>query len=360
MLLPDGYADHPNQRYPVLWLLHGASGGSDTWLPGITQLLPHFPGIVVMPDGGLFGMYTDWWNGGQRGGPAWATYHLSLLRQTIEQRYRIRPERRWHAVAGISMGGQGALRYAAMLPGYFGSVAGFSAALPDMQSPEAQVGLGLLAAANQVGGATYDGIFGPASGAYAEGNSPMALVSNLAHTRIYLTSGWGIPCVQDPVRPNGVAIDLVTETFVHEGQLPFAMAARTAGADVTTVTQCGVHTFEVWNRAIPAANDWGFFQDVPDRPQSLALPHGCHRGRDVGPALPLLGTPVPGRRVRPGRDAPHRDRQRHGVDQRPTRLCLASNASVPPNPADGLLRRPLTRSPKRSRGLSGRRTTRGW
>ena len=166
------------------------------------------------------------------------------------------------------MGGQGALRYAAMLPGYFGSVAGFSAALPDMQSPEAQVGLGLLAAANQVGGATYDAIFGPPAGAYAEGTSPMALVPNLAHTRIYLTSGWGIPCLQDPVRPSSVGVDLVTETFVHQGQLPFAMAARAAGADVTTVTQCGVHTFEVWDRAIPAANEWGFFNEVADQPQT--------------------------------------------------------------------------------------------
>ena len=76
--------------------------------------------IMVMPDGGQFGMYMDWWNGGVRGAPAWATYHLQVLRQEIERRYPIRRGRRWHAIAGISMGGQGALRYAAMLPGYFG------------------------------------------------------------------------------------------------------------------------------------------------------------------------------------------------------------------------------------------------
>ena len=94
-----------------------------------------------MPDGGKFGMYTDWWNGGRRGDPAWATYHLKVLRRTIERRYRIRPGRRWHAIGGISMGGQGTLRYAAMLPGYFGSAVGFSAAFPDTQSPVAVAGL---------------------------------------------------------------------------------------------------------------------------------------------------------------------------------------------------------------------------
>ena len=69
MLLPDGYRDHPRRRYPVLWLLHGANGGTDTWIPGIKTLAAGLPAVIVMPDGGKFGMYTDWWNGGRRGHP---------------------------------------------------------------------------------------------------------------------------------------------------------------------------------------------------------------------------------------------------------------------------------------------------
>ena len=267
VLLPPGYAEHPDRRYPVLWLLHGANGGTDTWLPGITKLARGFPGIIVMPDGGLFGMYTDWWNGGERGGPAWTTYHLQVLRQHIEERYRIRPERRWHAIGGISMGGQGALRYAAMLPGYFGTVAAFSAAMPDTQALETQGGIGLLAVAGQTYGATYDQIWGPATGQYAEGYSPRAIVANLGHTRIYLTSGWGIHCSQDPVNPSGIALDTVTETLLHLQQAPFAVAARNAGAHVTAVTTCGSHTFGVWDRAIPAALEWGLFAPVPEAPE---------------------------------------------------------------------------------------------
>ena len=266
VLLPEGYAAHPDQRYPVLWLLHGANGGTDTWIPGITDDLPGFPAIVVMPDGGTFGMYTDWWNGGARGGPAWATFHLELLRQTIEDRYRILPGRRWHAIAGISMGGQGALRYAAMLPGYFGSVAGLSAALPDMQALEAQGGIGLLAAAGGTNGVGYPAIFGPAAGAYAEGNSPKALAANLAHTRIFLTSGTGINCLEDPVHPANLPLDTITETFIHLQQAPFGAAASAAGADVTAQSTCGIHTFGVWDRAFVAVRDWGFFEDVPEDP----------------------------------------------------------------------------------------------
>jgi S-formylglutathione hydrolase FrmB len=266
VLLPAGYDDHPERRYPVLWLLHGANGGTDTWLPKIVDQAAGLPAVVVMPDGGEFGMYVDWWNGGARGGPAWATYHLELLRETIDGRYRIRPGRRWHAVAGISMGGQGALRYAAMLPGYFGSVAGLSAALPDMRSLEARYALTAIA---RLSGrdATYWDIFGPSGEAYAEGNSPRALVANLRHSRVYLTSGWGLPCPEDPINPASAVLDPVTEAGLHLQQGPYAAAARAAGADVTSVTTCGVHTFGVWDRAIPAVLAWGLFEEVPEDPE---------------------------------------------------------------------------------------------
>jgi S-formylglutathione hydrolase FrmB len=266
VLLPDGYRADSKRGYPVLWLLHGANGGTDTWIPGITTLAAGLPAIVVMPDGGQFGMYMDWWNGGVRGAPAWTTYHLQVLRQEIDRRYPIRRGRRWHAIAGISMGGQGALRYAAMLPGYFGSVVGFSAAFPDMQAPIAQIGLDLLPVPDRGGRTVYEVIFGSADGAFAEGNSSQALAANYEHLRIYVTSGDGVNCPQDPPGPT-FDLDAATESFINQQQEPFADAVRAAGADVTTVTTCGVHTFGVWDRAFAAAREWSVFEPVPERPQ---------------------------------------------------------------------------------------------
>ena len=265
VLLPDGY--DAARRYPVLWLLHGANGGTDSWIPGIAELAAGLPAIVVMPDGGTFGMYTDWWNGGARGSPAWARYHLEAVREEIERRYPIRAGRRWHAIAGISMGGQGTLRYAAMLPGYFGSAAAFSAAFPNIQSPDAVVGISLVPAAGGATGVSHKPIFGPATGAYAEGNNPKALARNYGHTRLYLTSGNGINCARDPIIPSSIPLDIPTELFIHLQQAPFAAAARAAGAEVTARTTCGVHTFGVWDRAFAAARSWGFFEPVPERPQ---------------------------------------------------------------------------------------------
>jgi diacylglycerol O-acyltransferase / trehalose O-mycolyltransferase / mycolyltransferase Ag85 len=264
VLLPDGYDADPDRAYPVLWLLHGANGGADTWASGIEELAAGLPAIIVMPDGGTFGMYTDWWHDGTRTDPAWATYHLRLLKDTIESRYRILPERRWHAIGGISMGGQGALRYAGMLPGYFGSVVGFSAAFPNMQAPEVQFGLSVLGLVN---GAGYHQIFGPATGPYAEGNNPRAIVGNYAHTRMYLTSGNGINCPQDPILPSFPG-DIVIEALINVQQGLFAHTARTSGADVTARTTCGVHTFGVWDRAFVAARAWGFFEPVEEHPQN--------------------------------------------------------------------------------------------
>lgn len=269
VMLPDGYDADSKRGYPVLWLLHGANGGTDSWVPGIADLLPDFPAIVVMPDGGPFGMYTNWWNGGARGGPAWATYHLKVLRRVIEKRYPIRPERRWHAIGGISMGGQGTLRYAAMLPGYFGSAAGFSAAVPDMQSELAQLGVSVLPLAGGANGVSYEALWGSPSSPYAEGNSPQALASNYGHSRLYLSSGDGVNCPGDPQTAT-FALDVITETGIRTQQAPFAAAARSAGADVTERETCGVHTFGVWDRAIPDAREWGFFEPVAERPRAWA------------------------------------------------------------------------------------------
>lgn len=267
VLLPDGYVAHSKRGYPVLWLLHGAFESGDRWLGNVAQLAAGMRAILVMPDGGSFGMYADWWNDGARGDPAWATYHLRVLRRAIERRYPIRSGRRWHAIAGISMGGQGTLRYAAMRPGYFGSAAGFSAAFPNMQSDVAYFGLNTLPVDAGPNG-VYHAIFGSPESRYAQGNSPQALAPNYGHTRLYLTSGNGVNCPEDP--PTNSELDAVTETLINAQQAPFAADARAKGADVTEVTTCGVHTDGVWDRAFAAARAWGFFRPVTERPQSWA------------------------------------------------------------------------------------------
>ena len=119
------------RRYPVLYLLHGADSDYRSWTrDGDAQAITARAAmIVVMPDGGSNGWYTDWYQGARPVQPRWETYHVGGLVPWIDATYRTIASRRGRAVAGLSMGGYGALSYAARHPGTFAAAASFSGAL---------------------------------------------------------------------------------------------------------------------------------------------------------------------------------------------------------------------------------------
>jgi diacylglycerol O-acyltransferase/trehalose O-mycolyltransferase len=131
VLLPTGYGADPGRRYPVLYLLHGADGDYRSWTQDgdARAITARAPLIVVMPDGGAMGWYTDWYAGGRTVRPRWETYHVDELVPWIDATYRTIAARRGRAIAGLSMGGYGALSYAARHPGTFAAAASFSGAL---------------------------------------------------------------------------------------------------------------------------------------------------------------------------------------------------------------------------------------
>src|SRR4051812_38400359 len=118
VLLPSDYADS-KQRYPVLYLLNGGAGSWIDWTVSgnAEQITAGAPVIVVMPDGGTGGNYTDWYGddgSGQR--PLWETYHLGQLLPWVDDHFQTIADRSQRAVAGLSMGGNGAVHYAARHP----------------------------------------------------------------------------------------------------------------------------------------------------------------------------------------------------------------------------------------------------
>lgn len=126
LLLPKGWSKEADRTWPVLWLLHGGLDSYSSWTAktDVDALTANDDVIVVMPDGGKCGSYSDWWSGS----PKWETYHLKELLPLLEQQYRAGKQR---AIAGYSMGGQGAMLYAAK--GYFQAAASFSGALHILQ-----------------------------------------------------------------------------------------------------------------------------------------------------------------------------------------------------------------------------------
>jgi S-formylglutathione hydrolase FrmB len=75
------------------------------------------------------GWYTDWYADDRTVQPSWETYHVGQLIPWIDATYRTVAARRGRAIAGLSMGGYGALSYAARHPGTFAAAASFSGAL---------------------------------------------------------------------------------------------------------------------------------------------------------------------------------------------------------------------------------------
>ncbi len=258
--LPSGYASHPDRRYPVLYLMHGQGDAFDSW-PNpengdLMRTARGFKGVIVMPEGDR-GFYANWWNVGRRGSPAWERYHLDQLVPYVDGRLRIKPGRRWHAIAGLSMGGEGAMFYASQRPGYFGSAAAFSGPL-SIQRPTFQQAFDFAT------GQSKEAIFGDpeAQEFYWSGHNPKSLVGNLRHTRLYVAAGDGVP---DPARPEELTntFGQAAEAELGQHAAEFADAAQAVGAEVTYRPHRGIHAWRYWRADLADAIDWGFFRRPP-------------------------------------------------------------------------------------------------
>lgn len=260
VLLPDGYDEA--REYPVLYLLHGVGDSYSDWArPARGDILDTargFEGIVVMPEAAR-GFYTNWWNGGRRGDPGWERYYLDELIPLMEQRFRIRTGRRWHAIAGLSMGGLGSTFLASQVPGYFGASAAFSGFISH-QRPEVAPALSL------VGGVSYTDIFGPPEAFYATGHNPTRLTDNLRFTRLYVTVGDGTPEPGVAGEPAAIVGGGALEAGLRPQSEDFVAAARASRADVTYRPRRGVHDWPYWRAHLRDAIEWGFFAPAAERP----------------------------------------------------------------------------------------------
>ena len=128
VVLPPGYASHPRQRYPVLYLLHGFPGLPVQFLnvgqvSSIEAALVAAglmkPMILVMPTGTRSFLADEEWANGIRPGNAWETFVARDLVSAIDARYRTIAAGRARGIAGLSEGGYAALNIGLHHPGEF-------------------------------------------------------------------------------------------------------------------------------------------------------------------------------------------------------------------------------------------------
>lgn len=126
--LPAGYADGTGQ-YPAVYMLHGVAGDSTEWpsigIPdGADRLIAAGeirPLIIVFPYGDA-GFYVNNANGGLR----WEDHLVRDVVDSVDRAFRTLARAPSRAVAGLSMGGDGALQLAMRHPDVFGVAAAHS------------------------------------------------------------------------------------------------------------------------------------------------------------------------------------------------------------------------------------------
>jgi S-formylglutathione hydrolase FrmB len=113
--------------FPVLYLLHGLSGHFDNWT-GKASLVKHLAGtnaIAVTPEG-ADGWYTD---SATKDDDKFESYIVEELIPDVDHRYRTIREGRGRGIAGLSMGGYGAIKFGLKYPDMFSLAGSFSGAL---------------------------------------------------------------------------------------------------------------------------------------------------------------------------------------------------------------------------------------
>ena len=132
--LPADY-EKSERNYPVVYLLHGYTDDDTGWLQfgEINRLVDKAisdgtvpPMIIVMPDGGV-SFYMNSYDGKEK----YEDFFVKEFMPKIEKDYRIKAQKRFRGIAGLSMGGFGSLNYALKYPDLFAAVAPLSAAVWD-------------------------------------------------------------------------------------------------------------------------------------------------------------------------------------------------------------------------------------
>lgn len=125
----------PGERFPVLYVLHGAYGSYTDWVTrtNIEDLAENYRMILIFPDGGEFGWYVD--SPIERA----SRYESYIVKELVPEIDRIFPtvaSRDGRGIMGLSMGGHGAFLLAAKYPEIFGSASSMSGILKLTNHPD--------------------------------------------------------------------------------------------------------------------------------------------------------------------------------------------------------------------------------
>lgn len=214
----------PNQKLPVVYLLHGGGGGFRDWSNYSDVARFAEQGLILVMPEGASSYYV---NAAARPQNRYEDYITKDLITDVESRFSVATDRANRAIIGVSMGGFGAVVLALKHPDLFAFAAGISSAL---DVPTRQFSIRRIA--------QYRGhaqIFGPWGSETRKANNPYVLVGAADPAKapyLYLTCG------------------------EQEGLLPanqhFAALLKRHGFNFEFHPGAGGHNWNQWNRRLPA------------------------------------------------------------------------------------------------------------
>lgn len=231
--LPPDY-ETSQRSYPVLYLLHGMGDDQTGWiqfgevlritdkaiLEGIAT-----PMIIVMPDAntkrvGYFNSINNDWR--------YEDFFFEEFMPYIEKNYRIKSEKRFRAIAGLSMGGGGSFMYALHHPELFSSACPLSAYVGPLSVREAKESL-----SKYYHETNYDeDMLKP----YYEKHNALSLIENSSVEKLK-SINWFIDCGDDD--------------FLFEGNSLVHIALRKKNIPHEYRVRNGAHTWTYWRESLP-------------------------------------------------------------------------------------------------------------
>ena len=229
VILPPDYRGSATTRYPVLYLLHGWDGHYTDWLTrtNVADYAAQYRMIIVMPEGN-----DSWYVDGAAGiNDKYESYILKELMPDVDTRYRTIQSRYGRAVAGLSMGGYGAIKLGLKYPATFAFAGSVSGAFGVTRYTEKEMGGANLK--------PFMKTFGPVGSETRKANDVFEIVRGLSTARVaslpYFYFDCGTEDAAQHFNPNRELSELFLEKKIpHEyRELP------------------GNHSWQYWDQQIP-------------------------------------------------------------------------------------------------------------
>jgi putative tributyrin esterase len=236
VILPPDYRQSKTTRYPVLYLLHGWAGHYTDWATrtNVADYAAQYRIVVVMPEGNnswyVDGAPIKMASGTERPGDKYESYILQELLPDVDKRYRTIQSRHARGIAGLSMGGYGAIKFGLKYPSTFAFAGSMSGALAAATWTEEEM---------KNVKAVYDSlppVFGPTGSEVRKANDVFQITQGLSASRIA-----AMPYFY---------LDAGTEDFFFEGSHRFAELLRAKKIPHEYRELPGDHSWQYWDQQV--------------------------------------------------------------------------------------------------------------